>query len=67
MDSDTLTSSKISVSTPHLGTKDRLAMMAVKNATKRLSNIDLRRRRNTDKVNHMLLLAKKKKKGGEMQ
>ena len=61
LSTDSFTSSKISVSTPHLGTKDRLAMMALKTATKRQSKIDLRRRRNTDKVNHMFNLTKDRK------
>ena len=52
--SDSLVSSSVvSASTPHLGTKDKLAMMALKRATVRLSYIDLKRRRNTDKINHM--------------
>ena len=53
IETDSLTSSLITDSTPKLGTMERMAMLKLKNSTNRMSHIDLQKRRNTDKRNYI--------------
>ena len=62
VETDSLTSSLITDSTPKLGTMERMAMLKLKNSTNRMSHIDLQKRRNTDKRKYIQISKKAKKK-----
>ena len=62
VETDSLTSSLITNSTPKIGTMERMAMLKLKNSTNRMSHVDLQKRRNTDKKNYINISKKSKKK-----
>lgn len=61
-ETDSLTSSLITDSTPKIGTMERMAMLKLKNSTNRMSHVDLQKRRNTDKRNYIKISKKAKKR-----
>lgn len=62
VETDSLTSSLITNSTPKIGTMERMAMLKLKNSTNRMSHVDLQKRRNTDKRNYIKNSKKSRKK-----